>query len=160
MQTDQTIKRFSRVLNLHKSVLELTHHLEYSGLILDMVQDRFSFPPKERSSSCVQIWTLGLNVISFEAVQFTQFHSRPLQHNILSSYAKWFSGLVAQESSFGMREILPSSNLETVNNRCQPERMGRRPRQLVSAEVTGGISPLDQDHRWGEIGYGCVGLQV
>lgn len=113
-------------LNLQKSSLQPFHRLEYLGLISPLRFEIFN-PESLRLHFCTRV--LGLMVASFKTVPFVQFHSRPLQCKILWYCGtksllsldglilavvkdKAISGLMAQESSSGVREVLSSCILE------------------------------------------------
>ncbi|XP_040269373.1 uncharacterized protein LOC120984871 [Bufo bufo] len=104
---------------------------------------------------------LGTMVSSFEGLQFAQFHTRPLQQAILSSWNKTQSSLdytialppqvrselqlqdqvVALNSSFGLWQILFPGLMVDHQHRCQPPQMERNlptsdsPRQMVSVGI-------------------------
>lgn len=83
-------------------------------------------------------------VTSFRTFLYAHFRFRLLQLNILSKWEKKvqslgkliclvISGLVAQEFNSRAREIPYSVILEDTYNGCQPDRLRRSPRRLLSA---------------------------
>lgn len=102
-RTVKFLESMGWVLNLDKSALMPVQRLEYLGLLIDTKLKRVFLPQRkfEALRELVQLVKakrqppirlcmrlLGKMVASFEAVPFAQFHSRELQHAILSAWNK------------------------------------------------------------------------